>query len=290
MQFLEHPGLSRLSILINELDVGDRLLCGKLELFSTGKCEAEQIGTSNNFKKRRTYQDNWCFNRKNNNFAITSEGEEDKIDMTHFKSVTSSDVHRVKDFILEKPKLQSPEIWEKGQELLFTLVTTLNTCFPDYDFSCVGPEVFVRIEDLVSVYTTVNYRLSFFAERAIPGFLNELWCTIRDVVDLRNTMVYSYRNVQGEIESDPHWDNGGCLFSFDYFFVDAKQGRVLFFSCMTKRKEWNVSDNSNSSSHEQSIITSPSDDSLKSIKSFETTLSDTDDVEDETLYTCPIDD
>jgi hypothetical protein len=45
--------------------------------------------------------------------------------------------------------------------------------------SCVGPEVFVRIEDLVSVYTTVNYRLSFFAERAIPGFLNELWCTIR---------------------------------------------------------------------------------------------------------------
>jgi plasmid maintenance system killer protein len=74
MQFLEHPGLSRLSILINELDVGDRLLCGKLELFSTGKSEAELVGTAKHFKKRRTYQDNVCSNRINNNFSNTLQG------------------------------------------------------------------------------------------------------------------------------------------------------------------------------------------------------------------------
>lgn len=35
MRFLEHPGLSRLSVLLKDLDVGDRILCGRLELFST---------------------------------------------------------------------------------------------------------------------------------------------------------------------------------------------------------------------------------------------------------------
>lgn len=42
MRFMEHPLLSRLSVLVNELNVGDRLLCGKLELFSTEKSSLVQ--------------------------------------------------------------------------------------------------------------------------------------------------------------------------------------------------------------------------------------------------------
>lgn len=37
----------------------------------------------------------------------------------------------------------------------------------------------MRVTDFVTVYTSINYHLSFFAERVIPGFLNDLWCTIR---------------------------------------------------------------------------------------------------------------
>lgn len=255
MRFLEHPGLSRLSVLVNELNVGDRLLCGKLELFST-----EKVSSGAGDVVSSSHQPDDVLPSKKRRLSSQSARRDGEVEQLLYddKPATVASVpnkktlHEVgadaelKDIAANATGVLGTQTPEAGRELLVNLVTTLNTCFPDYDFSSVTADAFIRVDNFVSVYTSINYHLSFLAERVIPGFLNDLWCTVRDVIDLRSVHIYSYTNAQGKVESDPYLDDHGCLFSFDYFFVDEKQHRILFFSCMTKRKEWRGRDDPDS--------------------------------------------
>lgn len=53
MHFLEHSGLSRLTAVLEDLDVGDRILSGRLELFSTKKEEEEENDLTVSAKGKR---------------------------------------------------------------------------------------------------------------------------------------------------------------------------------------------------------------------------------------------
>ena len=58
-------------------------------------------------------------------------------------------------------------------------------------------------------------------------FLDCLWSAIDEVIALKECDVYSY---QSDHEADP-FSERGSVWSFNYFFYNKKQKRILYFSC-----------------------------------------------------------
>lgn len=54
-----------------------------------------------------------------------------------------------------------------------------------------------------------------------------LWTAIDEVIDLKACDVYSY---ESDVEDDPFREKGS-VWSFNYFFYNKKQKRILYFSC-----------------------------------------------------------
>ncbi|KAF7459119.1 RNA polymerase III transcription repressor MAF1 [Cryptosporidium felis] len=193
MRFIEHSGLNRISVLLNNLDVGDRILNGKLELFTCSEKVVEECDLSERVDREVCVSPQW-------------------ISHSPIGPVQRQDV----------------------RELLVNLISTMNQCFPDYEFSLIKPDNLFKEKDFSTVYNNINYHLSSIVERIYPGFLLELWGNIRDAVEMKYTDIYSYR-LMGDDELSPFLDDRS-LFSFDYFFYDTKYQRILFFACTTKSK------------------------------------------------------
>lgn len=116
------------------------------------------------------------------------------------------------------------------RKLLVNLIGTMNAVFQDYDFSSIRPESFSR-EQLRMVVMTVNHRLAELADVLGPQFLEELWQAMDEVVTLDKCEVFSY---VPDMDGDPFSD--GNLWSFNYFFVNRRDKRILFFACVAKSK------------------------------------------------------
>ena len=95
------------------------------------------------------------------------------------------------------------------RRLMTDLILTLNASFPDYDFSNVRPDHFVRATGVRSVANRVNERLSEFAATSLPGsreqtpFLDGLWAALDDAIGLSGCEVYSYVPPAGDGDDDP---------------------------------------------------------------------------------------
>ncbi|KAF8821286.1 hypothetical protein IE077_002201 [Cardiosporidium cionae] len=196
MYLIEHTELNRLSLLLQRLDVGDRVIEGRLELFSSSR-------------------------------KVTSEA---RLSETIHKELTSSPKWR-------SCGSPSGQMRKGDRDLMVNLISTMNQCFPDYDFSSLTPEDFHYVPKLESVFDTINYTLSYVVEKVVPGFIEDLWNAIREVISLEDADIYSYETGSS---ADPYSDEN-CLFSFDFFFYDKKRHRLLFFTCMTKSKNVNRS-------------------------------------------------
>lgn len=193
MKFIEKPELNRLNVLLEHIDIGDRILKGRLELFDTSaKLDTER----------------------------------------HLSETVDKELNHSPKWLAHSPlgPLQRQDV----KELLVNLISSMNQCFPDYDFSTLSPAQFHHEEDFVEVYDNVQSSLWVTVERIMPGLLHEVWSSIRKCVNLREVEVYSYVAEKGT-DADP-FSESDCLFSFDYFFYDKKQNRILFFSCMTRSK------------------------------------------------------
>eukprot|EP00382_Lankesteria_abbotti_P002619 CAMPEP_0113845364 /NCGR_PEP_ID=MMETSP0372-20130328/717_1 /TAXON_ID=340204 /ORGANISM="Lankesteria abbotti" /LENGTH=245 /DNA_ID=CAMNT_0000814401 /DNA_START=209 /DNA_END=946 /DNA_ORIENTATION=+ /assembly_acc=CAM_ASM_000359 len=187
MRFLEDPRLNRLSVILRRFDAGDRTLAGCLELFTT---KEKQQGER-------------------------LLGEKVKHEV----------IDRSPEWLSKSPL--GPMRKDEVKELLINMLSVMNQCYPDYDFSSLKVESFVRLSDFSEVYNNVNYHLGYIIEKVVPGFIQDLWTAVRGVVDLRCVDIYSC--------SDPFSNDGG-LFSFEYFFYDKLQKKILFFSCVTQSK------------------------------------------------------
>mmetsp|Transcript_10963 Transcript_10963/g.19360 ORF Transcript_10963/g.19360 Transcript_10963/m.19360 type:complete len:163 (-) Transcript_10963:213-701(-) len=102
----------------------------------------------------------------------------------------------------------------------------MNATFPDYDFSGLKPDQFVR-ENLGMVINAVNTNLSEIVHRQHAQFLDEMWGAIDQEVDLKTAAVFSY---VPDLEEDP-FNVPGSLWSFNYFFHDAAGRKMLFLTC-----------------------------------------------------------
>lgn len=112
-------------------------------------------------------------------------------------------------------------------KMLFTLLSTLNAAFPDYDFSQMKSEEFSREPSLPFVINNVNSNLSTSLGEEFAKISPTLWKAIDDEICLQDCQIYSYNP---DMESDPFGEEG-CLWSFNYLFFNKQMKRIVFFKC-----------------------------------------------------------
>jgi hypothetical protein len=134
------------------------------------------------------------------------------------------------DFALDGicPKTTLGDFSELSTRRLMTdLILTLNSSFPDYDFSNVKPNQFHN-QKIDIVRKNIYSKLSeLAAQQPNPNWLVEMWHSLNDVIVLKDCDVYSFDvNESDEIEDE------SALWSFHYFFVNKSLKRVVFFTCV----------------------------------------------------------
>jgi len=117
------------------------------------------------------------------------------------------------------------------RKLLVDLILTLNSTYPDYDFTNVSPEDFCRERDYKMVVNSVNQKLARLDEVSAAPFCLELWTAVDEVISSADCQIYSYL-------PDPDDEQFSCgkLWSFNYFFFNKKTKKILFFACWCQGK------------------------------------------------------
>ncbi|CAB9514634.1 Repressor of RNA polymerase III transcription MAF1 [Seminavis robusta] len=152
------------------------------------------------------------------------------------------------------------------RRLMTDLILTLNASFPDYDFASIRPSDFEKIQVNTAI-KRINERLSELAAEK-GAFLQDMWASMDDVVGLSDCDVYSYAPKARDEDDDPlsfltqtliedavvvdpddglndlHHDNNSApssssstvLWSFNFFFVNKSQKRIVFFTCVERMR------------------------------------------------------
>jgi len=111
---------------------------------------------------------------------------------------------------------------------MYYLISTLNAAFyPDYDFSGASSEEFSKEPNVDIVKNYINCNLSASLSEKYDKLSEELWQAIDAEITLSNCNVYSYNHSQ---EFNPFVDEGN-MWTFNFFFHNCKQKRMLFFTC-----------------------------------------------------------
>ena len=116
-----------------------------------------------------------------------------------------------------------------SKKLLIDLISTLDEFFPDYDFESTKPEQFL-IKEVNQVIQRVNESLAELTQER-STFLEKLWRSIDEVVNLRSCDVFS---LVPDMAEDPFSD--GTLWSFNYFFFNYELKQLVYFTCVARSK------------------------------------------------------
>mmetsp|Transcript_6402 Transcript_6402/g.8105 ORF Transcript_6402/g.8105 Transcript_6402/m.8105 type:complete len:394 (+) Transcript_6402:318-1499(+) len=132
------------------------------------------------------------------------------------------------------------------QRLMTNLILTLNSSFPDYDFSNIRPSHFARLPSSSVAVNRTNEKLSELAASSQQGtnFLPQLWNSIDDAIGLNDSEVYSYVPPHRDDDDDPlgfltQTLDGGAdsdtivpLWTLNFFFVNKSMKRIVLFTCV----------------------------------------------------------
>jgi len=115
-----------------------------------------------------------------------------------------------------------------SRKMLFHLITTLNLSFhPDYDFNDAKSHEFSRAPSLDYVWAEIDSRLGQSYMYSM-GLRQSLYEEIdREIGGLRSADIYTYKP---DLTSDP-FSESGCVWSFNFFFYNAKLKRIIFLTC-----------------------------------------------------------
>jgi len=133
-------------------------------------------------------------------------------------------------FLFTETDSPLPPVAVISRKRLFTLLSTLNASFPDYDFSAAKSEDFSREQNLSFVINDVNSNLTSSLGEKFVALSCDMWRAIDDEICLCDCEIYSYNP---DMESDPFGDEG-CLWTFNYLFFNKDIKRVVFFNCHAK--------------------------------------------------------
>jgi len=135
------------------------------------------------------------------------------------------------------------------QRLMIDLILTLNSSFPDYDFSTIRPQHFAKVPSTRIAMNRTNEKLSELAASTPQGatFLPHLYSSIDEVIHLSECEVYSYVPPSRDDDDDPlsfltqtldGMESSVPLWSFNFFFVNKSLKRIVLLTCVqTMRTE-----------------------------------------------------
>ncbi|KAF9925674.1 RNA polymerase III-inhibiting protein maf1 [Linnemannia zychae] len=196
MKFLEYPGLDVINSSLN-FETPECKVFGRVEPYSCKAAGADK----KLFKQLENKYDPTA------NSNILSPPEDDSI----------------RNIISPFGPMDQPA----SRKTLFYLIGTLNASFPDYEFSDTKPEHFRKEPSVGIVVNSINATLfNHGNERVIKEL--RIWESIDQLIDLEDTDVYSFNP---DTDSDPNEEEGGgTLWSFNYFFYNKKQKRIIYFT------------------------------------------------------------
>mmetsp|Transcript_7793 Transcript_7793/g.18837 ORF Transcript_7793/g.18837 Transcript_7793/m.18837 type:complete len:336 (+) Transcript_7793:466-1473(+) len=203
---LDNDGVSALQRQLSHVDVGDRILSGRVQLFTIGR-------------GHQHHQDPAHSCASSSSSSATSHS-------LPFNKLSAEQIH---DFRNASPL--GPMSQQANKNLLAILVQVLGLAFPEYDYSTVTPDRFEELEhDAFQVMNEINGQCFSLAERWRPGFMELFWRTVRECIEFNKCTIYSYK--PESVEEIP----GTPLFSFFYFFTDAREKKLLFLFGSTRSK------------------------------------------------------
>ncbi|CAH0482452.1 unnamed protein product [Peronospora belbahrii] len=200
MKYLEEPQLSWLNSILSNYEIGDRVLNGKLETYSCKKAGSDK--------------------RLAKNLELYYQQEIEAAAAANL--VGSSPL--------------GPIASPATRKLLINLISTMNASFPDYDFSAVKPEQFRKEPDFRIPLQRINHDLAELLDAEGNGFVEKMWEGVAEAIKLDECDVYSY--IPDMDSGDPFSD--GNLWSFNYFFYNKVQKKVLYFTCICKGLTYNT--------------------------------------------------
>jgi len=180
MKFLTLNSLASASSYINDIDTGDTLIYGRIEAYS-----CKRAGTD-----KKLYKD--------------------------LETQYKAELARSPNLSLSISPF-GPMIQKRCRETLIELISTLNAAFPDYDFSSLRGENFIK-EELWKVVNEINSRL----ESIIPNYeeiKTHIWSSLDTEVQLQDCTIYSF---VPDMDSNP-FEEEGYVWSFNYFFYNKKK-------------------------------------------------------------------
>lgn len=197
MKFLECPDVEYLNSLFNSVDLGDTVFFGKLEAYS-----CKRAGEDKRLAKLLDQQIA---------AEVSARSPGSPLGSSPFGPLGESQCR--KTFI--------------------DLIATLNASFPDYDFSNLHASQFNKEPIPSLVVNSINTTLAeMYALVGRSDFSVLLWKTIDENVNISECDIYSYIP---DMESDPFSDEG-TIWSFNYFFYNRKQKKIVFLACRRIRK------------------------------------------------------
>lgn len=211
MKYLELDALESVNHLLSQLESSDSgNILGRLEAYS---CKPAGID-------KKLYKEMISMIGTNQNHIILSSSPERNQQYTEDE-----------DEEIKSKSRNTPERVSSEHKILYYLIATLNQSFPDYDFRDLGMEHFVSVESLNDVIEHVQsmlFNACFHHPVITLAELNRmLWDAIDLSIQLGSCDIYSYIS---DMDGDPFFE-GGCIWSFNYFFWNKKQKRILFFYC-----------------------------------------------------------
>ena len=113
------------------------------------------------------------------------------------------------------------------RKTLFSLISTLNAAFPDYDFSTAKSDEFTKEPNLQFVTNNIDNLLSISAPRQYSKIHEKLWISLNQEIVLLDCDIFSYNP---DLISDPFGEDGS-IWNFNYFFFNRKLKRIVLFTC-----------------------------------------------------------
>jgi len=194
MKFLTLGALASASSKINDIDTGDSLISARIEAYS---CKRE--GTDKKL---------YCELEKH----LTSELNQSPSELSVSTSPFGSMVHK------------------KSRETLIELISTLNAAFPNYDFSSLRGEHFIK-EELWRAVHQINSRLERIG--ITPTVRDQIWNAVDSESQLSDCAVYSFVPT---FDANP-FEEDGHVWSFTYLFYNKKKlKRIIMWTCSAQWK------------------------------------------------------
>jgi hypothetical protein len=254
MKYLEVQDLSQYNCLLDGFDIGTSIIYGKIEVYSCKQTSQDKKLAQELERAYQTTKQTQPIIKSEYAVKTSTSRPIVKQEGSSSRNVNTALVpSKPNSYELDKksPQPLSPALSppcphdlstnddpfgdSKQKRKTFTdLIATLNTSYPDYDFRDVKPEDFTKETNFQQVMNSVNlYLRDVFSGEQVT----RLWSIIEMVVGVTESDIYSYHpDLNQDADSDPLALGEGKIWTWNYFFYNRKQKRLLLFTCHAKSK------------------------------------------------------